>query len=500
MREELRKIAFMNRDTLMYALVNGFVRTCKPLSAICVAVFIVMGAPYALAQTPDFRLARAWFSGLPVEARYDLQMRLIAAGYSDSVSTDNFSTRIFNSIVGFQVQSGFQQSGMLDALQQQKLRQLSDPVLSRWGLQRVVNPRTGTPLWIPKGLGLVHKDTKWGISYEQNGHIRIDLAAYPSTTIMGLQQVIEAWHRAIGVTVDQTFVRRDFVVVTGRGPNQETYTRFHLVPGGTVGFAVYWSPQAMPDGRRLAVLMSDLFRSFVVQHLDRSPPLSETMATAHVSSPHEPPPKRATGTSGTGFFVSRAGHLMTNAHVVDACRSIIAKNRSGRTMAVRLIATDKTNDLALLQGDEHPYAFARFRRNVRMGEEIAAFGYPLAGLLSTNGNFTKGVVSATAGLRDDTRLLQISAAIQPGNSGGPLLDRAGNIVGVVVGKLNAIGVLAAANDLPQNVNFAIKSDVALSFLSDKNVGAELGDEQKELQQADLADRAKGFSVYLECEQ
>jgi len=107
-------------------------------------------------------------------------------------------------------------------------------------------------------------------------------------------------------------------------------------------------------------------------------------------------------------------------------------------MAGRMMAHDAANDLALIKVETHPTAFASLRSGVRLGEGVAAFGFPLAGLLATSGNFTLGNVTAVAGLGDDTRILQISAPVQPGSSGGPLLDYSGNVVGVVEGKLNAI--------------------------------------------------------------
>ena len=106
----------------------------------------------------------------------------------------------------------------------------------------------------------------------------------------------------------------------------------------------------------------------------------------------------------------------------------------------------------------------------RLGESVEAFGYPLADILSTSGNFSLGNISALSGLGDDSRYLQISAPVQPGNSGGPLLDQRGNLVGVVSSKLNALNVmLQKEGDIPQNVNFAIKASVAATFLQSNNV-------------------------------
>ncbi|PZR80373.1 MAG: hypothetical protein DLM68_19705 [Hyphomicrobiales bacterium] len=141
---------------------------------------------------------------------------------------------------------------------------------------------------------------------------------------------------------------------------------------------------------------------------------------------------------GTGFFVSSEGHIITNYHVVKDCSFVQVTLGLAPKMAGRMMAHDAANDLALIKVETHPTAFASLRSGVRLGEGVAAFGFPLAGLLATSGNFTLGNVTAVAGLGDDTRILQISAPVQPGSSGGPLLDYSGNVVGVVEGKLNAI--------------------------------------------------------------
>ena len=120
-------------------------------------------------------------------------------------------------------------------------------------------------------------------------------------------------------------------------------------------------------------------------------------------------------------------------------------------------------------------------------------------MLASGGNFTTGNVTALAGLRDDSRSLQISAPVQPGNSGGPLLDEAGNVVGVVVAKLDALRVASATNDIPQNVNFAIKVTVAADFLSAHGVRYTEAKLDAPLPPSDIAERARAFSVHIECE-
>ena len=97
------------------------------------------------------------------------------------------------------------------------------------------------------------------------------------------------------------------------------------------------------------------------------------------------------------------------------------------------------------------------------------YGFPLAGMLASGPTLTTGDVSALAGLADNRMHFQISAPVQPGNSGGPLLDLAGNVVGIITSKLNAQRVAQRIGDIPQNVNFAVKGEEVLGFLRENRV-------------------------------
>ncbi len=125
-------------------------------------------------------------------------------------------------------------------------------------------------------------------------------------------------------------------------------------------------------------------------------------------------------------------------------------------------------------------------------------GFPLHGLLASEANVTTGTLSALAGLRNDTRFLQITAPVQPGNSGGPLLDQSGQIVGVVVSKLNAVMFAKATGDIPQNINFAINGAVAKSFLDSQGVEYETGPSSRKVEPAEIGAAAKKFTLLVEC--
>jgi len=212
-------------------------------------------------------------------------------------------------------------------------------------------------------------------------------------------------------------------------------------------------------------------------------------------------PQNETTISGTGFFVA-PNLFMTNKHVVAGCKTIDVRYPDQTPHAATIAGQDSTNDVALLRTDMSAQSVASFRHGPRLGEAVAAYGFPYYGILSSSGNFTLGNVTSTTGMGDDTRFLQMSTPIQPGNSGGPLLDMSGAVVGVVVAQLSAINMMLAGSSVPQNVNFAIRAEVATNFLSIKGVKPQLLDTSaapQALSPADVADVAKKFTVQVICE-
>jgi len=209
--------------------------------------------------------------------------------------------------------------------------------------------------------------------------------------------------------------------------------------------------------------------------------------------------ERQSISTGTGFFVSSEGNVLTNAHVVKGCTTAQVAQPGGKSEPARIVAVDATNDLALLSVSWRPSRVPNLRAGAKTGEGVASYGFPHVGMLPSTGNFTLGNVSATSGLGDDSRMLQISAPVQSGNSGGPLMDQSGNVVGVVVAKLNVLKVLKERGDLPQNVNFAIKASVARTFLEANGIAeATAKPAVSTLSPPDLADVAKQFTVFIAC--
>jgi S1-C subfamily serine protease len=220
--------------------------------------------------------------------------------------------------------------------------------------------------------------------------------------------------------------------------------------------------------------------------------------------PNQPPPIQETTkpqkSSGTGFFVSSDGYLITNAHVVDSCETLRAIDDARNQFLVQVVRVPKSDDLALLKANAKRNSVAVFRDSTRInqGETVVVYGYPLSGLLASAGNVSTGLVTALAGLRDDVRQMQISAPVQPGNSGGPLVDTKGAVIGVVVAKLNAIAIARITSDIPQNINFAIKASIATNLLDASSVKYRRDAMQQEQSVEMLTQQMKEYTVKIEC--
>jgi S1-C subfamily serine protease len=199
--------------------------------------------------------------------------------------------------------------------------------------------------------------------------------------------------------------------------------------------------------------------------------------------------------TGSGFFVSTDGDLLTNSHVVEGCLTAQLRFAGSPPQEGQVRAADKGSDLALIHTGLRPVVAAALRADAVVGESVEVYGFPLSDTLSRSGSFTVGNVSAAAGAGDDARTLQTSAPVQPGNSGGPLLDQSGAVVGVVQATFDP-GFEPGAPT--QNVNFAIKASVAISFLRANGVEPEIAVRAAPVAPAAIAARAKLFTVQVAC--
>ena len=164
-------------------------------------------------------------------------------------------------------------------------------------------------------------------------------------------------------------------------------------------------------------------------------------------------PKR--GASGTAFFINNNGNIVTNNHVVEGCSGPIKVLYNKKDYQAKLISKDGNLDLAVLSSEIKPNQYLKLsKKSGDKLDRVVAAGYPLGYKISDELKLTAGIVSATKGWKDNTNEFQIDAALNPGNSGGPVVNDAGNLFGVAVAGLAD----------RQNLNFAIKSKAVKDFL------------------------------------
>ncbi|WP_120498810.1 serine protease [Kiloniella sp. EL199] len=203
--------------------------------------------------------------------------------------------------------------------------------------------------------------------------------------------------------------------------------------------------------------------------------------------------------TGTGFFVNNKGYVATNHHVIDGCKQINIKNSLGATSSAEVIIFSEEDDLAVIKTKIKSNKFASVSAPPLQGEYVATYGFPLPGLLSTDGIYTDGRINALRGMGSNKNFLQVSVPVQHGNSGGALVNKYGELVGVIASKLNAVAVAGMTGDIPQNVNFAVKES-RLTRLLDRVDVPYNSHETKNTKYLpeDLNNKIKAYSVLIHC--
>ena len=201
--------------------------------------------------------------------------------------------------------------------------------------------------------------------------------------------------------------------------------------------------------------------------------------------------------SGTGFFINKSGHIVSNNHVIDSCQTVKI-HYDGIASPVTILATDRVNDLSLMKSKVNPKDyFSVSTTDASLLDEIYVAGYPFGKAISSSVKVTKGVVSALTGLGNNYSNIQIDAALQPGNSGGPIINKKGNVVGVAVAKLDYKAVIEDFGAIPEGTNFGIKSSTVQQFIKANNVSSKTGG-YREMSTQDIGTKIQKATVYLDC--
>ena len=168
--------------------------------------------------------------------------------------------------------------------------------------------------------------------------------------------------------------------------------------------------------------------------------------------------------SGTGYFITPNGFILTASHVISAASRVEVRTKSG-DLEAKVIHADPANDIAVLKVEgSFPAVPLENSKTVKLGDAVITIGFPNIQIQGFSPKLTKGEISSLFGIRDDPRHFQVSAPIQPGNSGGPLLNASGNVIGTLVSRLSDSKTYGLTGMLPQNVNYALKSSYALAMI------------------------------------
>jgi serine protease Do len=447
-----------------------------------------------------YEVAKARFDRLDNDTKISIGISLIATGDFDGLLDFGFTKRFYKALTAFQAREGFVPDGELSASELARLKQRAAAFYTSLGLRYYTHPSVPSKVLVPRSMFDTERPTPRGFAFERNdASLSMSFVAYPASEKTFTQLYDSLTQPTPRRKVIYKKLRSNYFVANGVYRGRYYYTWMSDVGSGTTGFTITWSPAVGALGSRLAILLANSFVSDGIYREAALPPSPLPPSTRSVPVPEEPP--RTSGT-GTGFKVTYEGHLLTNFHVAGHCQKIMVRKPGELPIPAALVAGDETNDLAFiktLQSLNGTVATFSGASGTRAGSEIAVFGFPLAGALASSGNIVTGNITALAGLGNDSRYFQISAPVQPGNSGGPVMDRRGLVVAVVVSKLNAIATANLTGDIPQNVNFAIKGSVATSFLEGVGVNFMKSDAPETIDTPGVAERAQRFTFLIECQ-
>lgn len=476
------------------------------------ASLVICAAPVALpaAVSPAFAstdLASAYNDNTDQAFRIGLQTRLAWTGDYDGTFDGRVGPQTLRAIRDFQARNGFSADGVMTDTFLKKVIADSDKVRDGLGFRLVRDDRTGVRVGLPAALVSPAGETEVGSIWRSaDSGVEIETVRFHDEgySLEGVFNVLSA--NGENKKVSSSTISGDVFTIRGQEDGRSFLIRFSNRDGDLRGFSVAWNKAHETELKPYTVVAANTFDPFSgeprsddigpVAKLFRSG-RAEGVAFGEREQPAPQPQGPALAapgfdSSGTGFVVSKDGWLLTNAHVAKSCKTVLV----GDLGAASKVVVDEDHDLALVKVDAavgQPLPIVV--NKPRLGEDILALGFPLRSILADSLNVTRGNISSLMGLMNDANYLQISAPVQPGNSGGPLVDLAGRVVGVVTAKLNAVAVADLTGDIPQSINFAIRPDAATRFLEEHDVAFETADATAPLESVPDATAKVQASIY-----
>lgn len=325
--------------------------------------------------------------------------------------------------------------------------------------------------------------------FEDEAHLRLDLDAVPGQVERLMLIAFDRGNQPIGriVTVE-TGALRFAADLRGRGDAAAILIECYRHQGA---WRLSANGQGFALGLNAIAAAHGIDHRWVVQMIPRLQP----PAGSGQDGDHRPPGSGAS--SGSGVAIER-NHILTNAHVVEDARSVTV-HVAGRALTAETVFADARNDLALLHVESGLPGVVQFRSQVglHLGEDIVALGFPLQGLLGTGPQASAGNIAALCGIGNDSSVFQFTAPIASGNSGGPILDMAGHLVGLVSSSLN-LDRVRERGAIAENINFGIKGAILLSFLDAFGIEPHMARETSVLGRAAVVRQARDVIARVTC--
>ena len=201
--------------------------------------------------------------------------------------------------------------------------------------------------------------------------------------------------------------------------------------------------------------------------------------------------------SGSGFAVTSDGYVITNYHVIKGCTDVYIHDK-GESILSTIVTFDPNNDIALLKGKFKPRSFYPLsRESTKLLTEVYVAGHPFGRDISTSVKVTRGIVSSLTGIANNFSNLQIDASLQPGSSGGPIMNDKGNVIGVAVAKLDLDTIVEDYGVVPENVNFGVKANVVIHIMESENIKLPKPN-LKAIPMSELSEIITDGTYYLSC--
>lgn len=406
--------------------------------------------------------SKAWFNSLETADRFLIQIALIWTGDYNGFADGAYGSRFYKSVTAFQKRNGFVASGVLSPRQVQVLKTAASGIAAASGFQILQDEVTGIKLGIPTALVNTAYSLKSGYTWKASD----DSFAIETMKVSWAERSYEDLFKRFSTTTPQREVsyardKGSFFVASGTYRGKPFYAKFDRTSDGSMGFVISWTSPRSAELEHIVIAVANSFS--YGDYIDQPEPKVAAVEPPQSAGPVEP----SLSSSGTGFVVDDKGHLLTNEHVVRNCKAIEVSNK-GRADIVRV---DATNDIALLKLRAIPsdVGIAKFRNSpVQLAEPVAVLGFPYSDILGGL-NVTLGSVSSLSGVGGDVRHFQLTAPVQPGNSGGPVIDSEGHIAGMVQSRLDDLATLKKTETLPQNINFAIRYGLVTAVLDAEGV-------------------------------